>query len=428
MDGWLDTLKVDACPNMEEMVGMLGKHIPWLCRLKNTEQDPEWHGEGDVYIHTGMVLNELYQLLAEQNNTVQGERRQALILGTLLHDIAKPCCTKRKEIKGIERVVSPGHEAKGRSYLAYRLAPLHLSQEVINMVLGLVGEHHIPKRLVIRESGIEGYLKLSRRVDCELLYYLEMADMSGRYCPDKKQQLEHLALFKLFAQEYGTWYSEEDPSATAYCSWQRHLIAEVGHYDADTQDLIFGNAIRDREAGNITTPHEAVAKSYEYRDGYSCLMIMCGPSGSGKSSWIQQYLKDYYVISLDDIRQELCGDRANQKHRGRVLQEAKTRLKRALASHKKVVWDATNLRQDFRDQLYELGYAYGALVTLVVFQQSGEEYAEGNADREYSVPKQVLARQLETTEWPTPDEAHRFWIVRDRHVICRMGSLLRLAI
>lgn len=417
---WLGALKESAVPTIDECVASLCTVFPYLDLLKVTEQDPEWHGEGDVHIHTGMVLDELYMLLQKEAAYIQGERRQALILGVLFHDIAKPVCTRRRDINGIERVVSPQHESVGRSYLAYKLMGLGLSYTVVDWVLGLVGEHHIPKRLVVNDAGEGEYLALSRRADCELLYFLERADMSGRYCPDKRKQLEYLAVFKLFCLEYRVWW----PEANAYQHWQNVLRRALVDFDVDTQDLIYGNAIRDKESGLITMPEEALAKSYRYRNQHAQLVIMCGPSGSGKTRWIKKNLPDYHVVSLDDIRQALSGDRTNQKIQGQVLQEAKLRLKRHLASHHKVVWDATGLRKDFRTQVCDFGYAYQALVTLVVFQQPESMFFEGNRHREYAVPEAVLSQQIKSMEWPTRDEAHRYVVIDSNHTTaCFYGGL-----
>ncbi|MCB0295779.1 MAG: phosphohydrolase, partial [Calditrichaeota bacterium] len=72
--------------------------------------------------------------------------------------------------------------------------------------------------------------------------------------------------------------------------------------DQDTRDLVLGEAIRDFEAGRISMPEAALARSYGYRDAFPRLVITCGPSGAGKSSWIANNLPGYEVISLDDLR------------------------------------------------------------------------------------------------------------------------------
>ncbi len=415
---WLAALQSNATPSIDEFIEQLLETLPLLGQLKDTEQDPEWHAEGDVYIHTRMVLNELYALLDSSAAHITGERRQALILGTLLHDIGKPACTRRREIRGHERVIASRHENFGRSYLAYKLMDLDLPYSVVEQILGLVGEHHMPKLLVIKGREIGEYLALSRRANCELLYFLEVADMSGRHCPDKAQQLEYLELFKMFCQEYQLWGIK----TRAYDQWLNHFSTELESFDPQTQDFILGNAIKDREKGLISTPEEAIARSFGYRNSYAEVVVMCGPSGAGKSSWIKKNIGDYHLVSLDDIREELTGDRANQKMRGQVLHEATDRFKHHLRSHHRVIWDATNLRYDFRSQIYDLAYAYQALVTLVVFQQPEAKFYQGNRNRQHAVPENVLQRQLETMQWPPVDEAHRVLVIGEDHEILRFSG------
>ena len=108
---WLASLAQTATPTMQEALQYLGSELAWLHELAATPQDPEWHAEGNVLIHNDMLLSELYQLLQTQATHIQGDRRQALILGAMLHDIAKPKQTRVAEVQGIERIISPQHEA-----------------------------------------------------------------------------------------------------------------------------------------------------------------------------------------------------------------------------------------------------------------------------------------------------------------------------
>ncbi len=78
MNQWLQQLCHSATPSIDECVQQLGSVIPWLNDLKKTPQDPGWHAEGDVHIHTGMVLNQLYQLLANEAAYLNGQQRRIL--------------------------------------------------------------------------------------------------------------------------------------------------------------------------------------------------------------------------------------------------------------------------------------------------------------------------------------------------------------
>lgn len=211
MKQWLQQLAYSATPDINECVRQLGAVIPWLYDLKKTQQDPGWHAEGNVHIHTGMVLGELYHLLATEAVFIQGEQRQALVLSAILHDIGKPRCTRKMTIRGQQRLGSPDHEAIGRSYLAFQLMKLPLPFSVIWTVLGLVGEHQMPKMLVVQNMDEGAYIALSRRANMALLYWLERADMQGREGENIQQQLEYLETFRRYCKKFGVWERDYDP-------------------------------------------------------------------------------------------------------------------------------------------------------------------------------------------------------------------------
>lgn len=403
---WLDTLKHDACPALDECTEMLGDLLPWLNDFKSTPQDPQWHSEGNVYIHTDMVLEECYQLLKNDAAHLSDEYRQALILAALLHDIAKPVSTMEREIKGIVRVVSPKHESKGRSYLAHKLPKTNLSENVIQLVLDLVGEHHQPKFLVIKNAPSSAYYRLARQVPLELLYFLEVADMRGRICADRVKQLEVMEEFKMFAQEYGLWRCLQP-----YALLAQPLNTQLEELSKPEQDYVLLNAIYEFEQNHIFQLEEALGKTFEHRGQYSHLVVLYGPSGSGKSSWIARHLPDYELVSLDKFREQLNGKRSSQKNAGQVLQAAKEALRVSLRNKNNVVWDATSLRKDFRDAVIGLALDYHALVSLVVFRQDEQQLSAKNANRTHPVSPEVLEKQLSSAQWPTLAEAHHYSVI-----------------
>lgn len=410
---WLNSLAADATPSMQTCVDYLGAELPWLLRFKDTPQDREWHAEGDVFIHTDMVLSELYQLLASEAQAIQGERRQALILGALLHDIGKPKQTRSAILQGKERVIAPQHEAIGRSYLANKIQSWGLPFRVVWTVLQLVGEHHMPKQLVNRNRPASAFASLARQVDLELLYWLEVADMRGRISPDLELQLLYLEEFKALAERYGVWQQPLDI---------RPSLPALKDLPTPAQDYVYAHALYQWEQERIIQVEEALATTYSHRLEHAHLVLTCGASGAGKSTWIAKNLPDYQVISLDDLRETISGQRARQEHNGQVRQQAKEDLKAALRNKRNVVWDATNLRQDFREALIQLGRDYHALVTLVVFLLPEEEIITYNRQREHSVPDAVLHKQLEAYQLPSLAEAHQYKVVgQDGKLLYRSG-------
>lgn len=392
-----------ATPEFGEVVDAWGELFPLLNRLEETPQDPVWHGEGNVLIHTTMVLEETYRRLAEID--LSRERRLILILGAVFHDIAKPLTTRHATIDGVERIVAPRHAEKGASYLATPILELGLSGELARQVLALVAYHHAPKQLVIKESPGRSYRRLARLADMELLYHLEQADMRGRHCPDLQEQIDCIDLFGLFAKEEGV-FGEQLQARKFYAPWWDHIGDALADFDERTREFVFARALREAEAGEIYTAEEAVAKSFGYREAFPELVVLCGPSGSGKTTWAREHLPGHHRVSMDDIRMELTGDVADQSHNDKVRALAKERLKEHLRARHKIVWDATNLRRDFRGLPLGLGEDYGAFTTLVVFHHSKAKLHRQNQARRAAVPTSILDRQLQSMQWPSLDEAH----------------------
>ena len=404
---FLETVLQGATPNIDEFVAELGDRLPLLREYKSTPQDREWHAEGNVHIHVGMVLDETYKILATEATHLNKERRLSLILGALLHDINKPTTTKQQEIQGVIRTVAPRHASKGRSYLAPKLMGMGLPYEVVETTLGLVGYHHDPKQLVMGNKAAGKYKRIARLADPELLYWLELADIRGRECSDKQQQLNYIEMYGLFAREYKAW----SRFGTEYRAWQEILARELKDWDKDTQDLIFSRAIARWEAGEIFTPESEIARSYSYRDSFPQVVVTCGISGSGKSTWIAKNLPDYQIVSLDNFRQQVAKSRSDQSQNSRIVQLAKEQLKSLLRTHSKIVWDATNIRRDFRQQVINISRDYGALVTLAIFHCPEDIYVERNQKRRHTIPEDVLVRQIEQLEFPELDESDRTLVI-----------------
>lgn len=102
--------------------------------------------------------------------------------------------------------------------------------------------------------------------------------------------------------------------------------------------------------------------------------------------------------------------------------KAKQELKYHLGQHKKVVWDATNLRKDFRRILVGLGMNYHALVTLVVFHQKIADILLGNHQRMEPIPKEVIYDQINRLEWVEFNEAHRILLVNRKENLRFIGG------
>ena len=74
------------------------------------------------------------------------------------------------------------------------------------------------------------------------------------------------------------------------------------------------------------------------------IIVMCGISGSGKSTMAEILAKRYNlpIISTDKIREEICGDASCQDKNGEVFKIAYARLEEC-AKDRGAIFDATNI-------------------------------------------------------------------------------------
>lgn len=146
-------------------------------RLVAVPQDPVWHPEGDVFVHTLLVLDRAREIARE----VEGETVLVLMLAALCHDLGKPETTSVEA----DRVRSLGHEAPSAQRAREWLAQLRFPDRVVRTVGGLIENHLVPSQLVRQGSGPRAYRRLARRLAADgasigLLEKLARADHLGR--------------------------------------------------------------------------------------------------------------------------------------------------------------------------------------------------------------------------------------------------------
>ncbi len=182
LDEWRKLLLEPERPSVALRVlddtGLL-EFFPPLAALRGVPQDPQWHPEGDVWVHTLMVLDRAAALRRG------GASDLALMLGALCHDLGKPATTV---IDG-ERVYARGHEAAGERTARAWLDGLRAPHALVECVAALVRHHLAPAQLPEQRAGAAAYRRLARRLaaagaDPVLLERVARADQLGRTTPD----------------------------------------------------------------------------------------------------------------------------------------------------------------------------------------------------------------------------------------------------
>ena len=162
-------------------IGIL-KYFSELQALINCIQEPEYHPEGDVWVHTMMALDEMARILKEEN--IENDYRELYLFYSILcHDFGKPFCTE--EING--KITSHKHESLGIEPTISFLSKITNEKKFIEIVCSLVKNHLAPFQLYKTESSLKAVKRLSLKVNIEDLCLVCLADCLGRTIQDKEK-------------------------------------------------------------------------------------------------------------------------------------------------------------------------------------------------------------------------------------------------
>jgi poly(A) polymerase len=106
--------------------GLLAEVLPEIARMKGVEQPPQYHPEGDVWVHTLGLLGQLEEGCSA-----------TLAWGALLHDVGKPPTFRRAP----DRIRFDGHVEVGVALSADTLRRFRFSNEESHQILSLIENH-----------------------------------------------------------------------------------------------------------------------------------------------------------------------------------------------------------------------------------------------------------------------------------------------
>lgn len=159
-------------------LGAVDQIFPEIRSLMSVQQEPEWHPEGDVYVHTLLVIDGARQLIED----LPYPKQVTVMLAALAHDFGKPATTQF--IEGRWR--SRGHEEGGVAPTQTFLDRLNIhtigGYDVRSQVIALVREHLKPGEFYKKrdEVGDGAFRRLARKCELDLLYRVAKADSLGR--------------------------------------------------------------------------------------------------------------------------------------------------------------------------------------------------------------------------------------------------------
>jgi len=157
---------------------VMDRLFPEIKALVGCEQESEWHPEGDVWVHTLMVIDQARTRLADLDRA----RQIVIMLGAVCHDLGKPLTTAFVD----GRIRSIDHEQAGVAPATAVLDRLNVhtidGYDVRRHVLGIVAHHLKPGMFRQSPTAVSdgAFRRLAQKVDLELLARLAKSDCLGR--------------------------------------------------------------------------------------------------------------------------------------------------------------------------------------------------------------------------------------------------------
>jgi tRNA nucleotidyltransferase (CCA-adding enzyme) len=159
-------------------LGAVDQLFPEIASLVDVPQDPEWHPEGDVFVHTQLVTDRARELIGD----LPYAKQVTVMLAALAHDFGKPATTEFVE----GRLRSRGHEEAGVRPTEHFLDRLNIHTldgfDVRGQVIALVRDHLKPGEFFKKQDqvGDGAFRRLARKCELALLYRVAKADSLGR--------------------------------------------------------------------------------------------------------------------------------------------------------------------------------------------------------------------------------------------------------
>ena len=340
----------------------------WLPSLASCPQDPRHHAEGDVLIHTRMVLDALATLPAFR--ALDETARHIVFAAALMHDIAKPEMTRHEPDGSIS---SRGHSRRGEIVARRLLWEADVPFVAREAVTQLIRYHQVPFFLIDRADRQKQALRVSMSARCDWLALVAEADMRGRVAADQPRILDQVALF------------------VEYCREERCLDGPRRFASDHARYEYFRRADRDPD--------------YAAHDDYAGeLVLLSGLPGSGKDFLAATRFADWPMVSLDRWREQLGVD-ADEPQKA-VVHAAREEARQLLRERARFVVNGTNLSRDVRRQWLDLADAYHARTRIVYVEVPAARQARQNREREAPVPAAAIRRMLDRWEVPDVTEAH----------------------
>jgi len=232
-------------------LGAVEKLWPELAALAGCPQEPEWHPEGDVWVHTLQVIDRARGRVDD----LPRPQAIAIMLGAVCHDLGKPATTAFVD----GRIRSMDHEDQGVAPTLAFLDRLNVHSidgyDVRRQVVGMTAQHLKPGSwFKVRDQVGDGaFRRLAHKVDLELLARVAKSDCEGR--EPGRFDCSAMDWFLERAQALGVEHKPPQPILLG-----RHLLA-LGLKPGPRVGQILKAVYEKQMDGTVTNLDEATAEA-----------------------------------------------------------------------------------------------------------------------------------------------------------------------
>ena len=346
-----------------------------FAKLENTPQSKVWHKEGYCLQHVKMVTDAMSEIL-KTNNIDTGSMEWIMCMSAAIcHDLGKGETTKWSDEKNDWTTKNHGIVGDRITRNLFHDETLILREKVCYMV-----RHHMTLHHVFDEGKDSGMIlkKLSHGiVPISYMMMLNEADSRGSINDIETEEMICERHNKLLEQCYTLCCHRKPYDFVEKSQLIRNFIDYKGEVINDTNDF--------------------------------CVYILCGFPGSGKSTYIKNYLSDKKVISRDVIRAELGIGGATLENQKKVVgtreEEDKVseifneRMIECCVEKESFVIDNINLKYQYRKDYLLKVMKYNPKVKIIYVEAPDfiKDCRKRGGDE---IPKKVYDRINENLDFP----------------------------
>ena len=317
--------------------------IPEFQKLKECEQNPKWHSEGNALEHTKQCVQSAYYHIGYERFKTLDKR--TAIMAVLLHDIGKATTTNFS---------NGSWHSYGHEFESEKIARRILWNENIyfrEVVCACAHYHMMVLRLAESKHVIEEMIKISfgEYVYWNYLLFVKLCDIFGSIPDDNKQTVKDLTKMDTLISLAESLHIFNNPF------FPSHKIAEIIAKNP-------GNKI------NWDLEDDISKKSK--------VTVLIGLPGAGKNTYYDKYIdkENTVMLSRDDIRTMLgyCGENEKvvlspdkENEVSRIFDE---QFLKALSERKDVCINNINLKKAYRDKYKELAKGYNVMWEYVYIE------------------------------------------------------------